>query len=97
MQTIVSWFTWIDGKKTYIAGWATFLYALVGVGFGQGDWHTALPMLFGSFGAIGFRSAIAKLQVALKVAAEVQQLLASSITPANAGTSTDSTTGTGNQ
>ncbi len=91
--------TAINGKKTYIVAGVTVLYALLVVGWGQNDWHTALPLLLSGGGLGSLRSALAKVQVGLSEAGNVLNAInsQSSTAPANGGTASAPTTGTANQ
>lgn len=51
----------LSGKKTYIVAGATFVYAVVVIGWQQHDWNQALNLVFGSAFGATIRAAIAKV------------------------------------
>lgn len=51
---------WIDGKKTYVVGFATVLHGLVVVGWQNNDWQTAQLEIELGLGMLGLRHALDK-------------------------------------
>jgi len=52
----------INGKKTYIIGWLTVLWAIIGFAIGKLDIQVAIDTVLAGFGIIGIRSALNKIQ-----------------------------------
>ena len=52
----------LDGKKVYIVGVVTILYAVVVVGWQQNDWQQTSQIILAALTAMGFRSAMKKLE-----------------------------------
>lgn len=56
----MSLLSFISGKKTYIIGACTILYAVTGYVIGQVEQQTAMEMIFLGLGMMGLRAGIAK-------------------------------------
>ena len=51
--------SWLTGRKTYIVGIVTILYA-VAQGWESGDWNTAFTLILAALGGMGLRAGVAK-------------------------------------
>ncbi len=51
--------TFLQGKRTYILGFAAVLWGLFGALDGLTTWGAALPIIWSGLAALGIRSAIA--------------------------------------
>ena len=51
---------WLQGKKAYIIAFATIVYAVVIVGWQNGDWEQATNLILGALGLSTLRAGITK-------------------------------------
>ena len=52
--------SWLTGKKTYIVGIVTIIYAIAVTGWQGGDWQAAFTMILAALGGMGLRAGVSK-------------------------------------
>ncbi len=55
--------SWLNGKKTYIIAVVAVAYAVVIVGWQQGNWQAALELIMAALGGSAIRHGVEKQQI----------------------------------